>query len=100
MGVWLTAASAATALNVLILVGLVGIWIRNYSEFRSKHTLGFVVFGLLLLAENALAFYYYVLDPQVATLLNSAAPVAGRAMMFVQVLETIALVFLFWITWD
>jgi hypothetical protein len=53
-----------------------------------------------LLAENALAFYYYVLDPQVATLLNSAAPVAGRAMMFVQVLELGALIVLTWSAFD
>ena len=100
MGIWLDAASAATALNVLLLLVLTGIWLRNYSEFRSKHTLGFVIFGVLLLAENLLSFYYYVLDPQVATLLASAAPIAGRAMMFVQLLELGALVFLTWITWD
>ncbi|WP_136716008.1 hypothetical protein [Halorientalis salina] len=100
MGIWLDAASAATALNVCMLVVLTGIWLRNYGEFRSKHTLGFVVFGVLLLAENLLSFYYYVLDPQVATLLSSAAPVAGRAMMFVQLLEFGALVFLTWITLD
>jgi len=100
MGIWLTAASAATALNVVLLVVLVGIWGRNYREFGSKHALGLALFGVLLLAENVLAFYYYVLDPQVATLLNSAAPVAGRAMMSVQVLELAALAFLTWITWD
>jgi hypothetical protein len=100
MGIWLTAASAATALNVLLLVVLVGIWVRNYNQFRSKHTLGFAVFGVMLLAENALAFYYYVLDPQVASLLNSAAPIAGRAMMSVQVFELLALLFLTWVTWD
>jgi hypothetical protein len=100
MGIWLTAAAAATALNVLLLVVLVAIWVRNYSDFRTKHTLGFAIFGLMLLAENALAFYYYVLDPNVATLLNSAAPIAGRAMMFVQVLELLGLLFLTWVTWD
>lgn len=100
MGIFLDAASAATAVNVVLLVVLVGIWARNYREFGSKHALGLLVFGLMLLAENVLAFYYYVLDPQVATLLNSAAPVAGRAMMFVQVLELIGLLFLTWVTWD
>ena len=100
MGIFLDAASAATAVNVLLLVVLVGIWARTYREFGSQHALGLLVFGLMLLAENVLAFYYYVLDPQVATLLNSAAPVAGRAMMFVQVLELLGLLFLTWVTWD
>ncbi|MFB6151697.1 MAG: hypothetical protein ABEJ40_07820 [Haloarculaceae archaeon] len=100
MSLWLDAASAATTLNVVMLVVLSGIWARNYREFGSKHPLGLLVFGLLLLAENCLSFYYYVLDPQVATLLRSAAPVAGRAMTFVQVLEFVAIAALLWVTWD
>jgi predicted ferric reductase len=100
MGLWLNAASAATVVNILLLVLLVGIWARNYREFRSKHTLGFVVFGLLLLAENLLSFNYYVLDPQVASHLAAADSIAGRAMMTVQILELGAVVFLTWITWD
>ena len=100
MGIWLTAAGAATAVNVLLLAGLAVLWGRNYRQFRSKHALGLLVFAGLLLAENLLAFYYYVLDPQVATLLGNAAPVAGRAMMFVQVLELVGLLFLAWVSWD
>lgn len=101
MSIWLDAASVAATLNVVLLAVLSGIWARNYLQFRSKHPLGLLVFGLALLAENCLAFYYYVLDPQVATLLREAAPVvAGRAMAFVQVLELVAVVALVWITWD
>jgi hypothetical protein len=100
MGLWMTAASVATALNVVLLVVLGSIWVRNYREFRSKHTLGLSLFAGLLLAENLLSLHYYVLDPQVAQLLNSADPVAGRAMMFVQVLELVAIAFLLWVTLD
>jgi hypothetical protein len=100
MGIWMTAASVATAINVALLLVLGGIWIRNYREFRSKHTLGLTVFAVLLLAENLLALNYYVLDPQVAQLLNSADPIAGRAMMFVQVLELAGIGFLLWVTLD
>jgi len=100
MSFWMNVAGGAAAVNVAVLVVLVGVWGRNYRALGSKHALGLAVFGLLLLAENGLAFYYYVLDPQIATLLRDAAPVAGRAMSAVQVLETLALVFLAWITWD
>ncbi len=100
MGVWLTVAGAAAAVNVALLVVLVGIWGRNYLELGSKHALGLSVFGVLLLAENGLSFYYYVLDPQVVQLLRSAAPIAGRAMSFVQLLELAGLLFLAWVTWD
>jgi hypothetical protein len=100
MGVWLDAASVAAAVNVVLLLGLLGIWGRNYLEFRSKHTAGLTVFALLLLAENCLSVYYYVLDPQVAALLSSAAPIAGRAMAIVQVFELAAILFLAWIALD
>jgi hypothetical protein len=100
MGLWLTVAGAAAAINVALLVVLVAIWGRNYRDLRSKHALGLSVFGILLLAENLLSFYYYVLDPQVAQLLRSAAPIAGRAMSLVQLLELAGLLFLAWVTWD
>ncbi len=100
MGIWLNAASLATGLNVVVLVVLFAIWVRNYGEFRSKHALGLTVFALLLLFENLLSLYYYVLDPTVAAVLNQAAPFAGRAMMTVQILELAGLLFLLWITWD
>jgi hypothetical protein len=100
MGLWLDAASAATALNLVLLVVLLGIWGRNYLEFRSKHTLGLAVFAVLLLAENLLSFNYYVLDPQVGTYLAQADPVAGKAMAFVQLFEFVAILFLLWSTWD
>jgi hypothetical protein len=100
MSLWLDAAAAAATLNIVLLAVLVSIWARNYWQFKSKHPLGLLVFGLLLLAENCLSFYYYVLDPQVAALLRSAAPVAGRAMTFVQILEFVAICALVWVTWD
>jgi hypothetical protein len=100
MGLWLSVAGAAAAVNVVVLLTLVGIWARNYRQLGSKHALGLAVFGVLLLAENGLALYYYVLDPAVAELLRSAAPVAGRAMSAVQILELLGLLFLAWVTWD
>ena len=100
MAVWMNVAGGAAAVNVAILLVLVGVWGRNYRVLGSKHALGLAVFGLLLLTENGLAFYYYVLDPQVATLLRDAAPVAGRAMSAVQILETLGLALLAWLTWE
>jgi len=97
---WLTAASVATVVNVLLLLVIVSVWLRNYRRFRSKHALGLAVFGLLLLAENLLTFNYYVINTQVAAYLAAEDPVAGRAMMFVALLQTAALVFLTWVTLD
>lgn len=100
-GIWPTIARGSVTLNVLLLAVLGGIWARNYWQFRSKHTLGLFVFSLLLLAENALALYYYMIDPTLAGWFATAVPaIAWRAMMLLHVLETLALLFLVWITWD
>lgn len=98
---WSTVARLSAAVNVLLLAGLGYVWARNYFRFRSKHTLGLFVFSLLLLAENACALYYYLLDPTLSAWFAAEVPgIAWRAMMLLHVLETIALAFLAWVTWD
>ena len=102
MGLWIDVTRAAAGLNVLLLLGLSYVWATNYLEFRSKHTLGLLVFGLLLLAENAMALYFFMLDPLLSAWFASDAmyEVAGNAMMLLRVLETVALCFLGWVTLD
>jgi len=95
---WLTAASVATVINMLLLFVLVFVWGRNYRTFKSKHALGLLIFGVFLFAQNALTFNYYVINEQVAAYLAAEDPIAGQAMMFVALLQTFALVFLTWVT--
>jgi len=101
MSLWFDIARVAAGVNVLLLAVLVGIWGRNYLEFRSKHTLGLGMFACFLLAENLLSLYIYLLDPTLSSWFASDVPaIAWRAMMALHVLETIGLSFLVWITWD
>lgn len=101
MGVWIDVTRLAIAVNVLLLLGLCLIWGRNYAQLRSKHALGLLVFGVLLLAENVLAGYFFMLDPVRAAWFSSAVPdIAGNALMALRIFETAALVFLGWTTWD
>lgn len=86
-------ARIAAGINVLLLVGLLYIWGRNYLQIRSKHTLGSFVFAALLLAENGLALFTYFNPP-------SMSLAAVRAMMYLQLLEMVAIAFLVYVTWD
>lgn len=100
-GIWPTVARVSVVVNILLLLGLGYVWARNYLQFRSKHTLGLLVFSLLLLAENACALYYYLVDPTLSAWFATAVPaIAWRAMMLLHVLEMFALLFLAWVTWD
>jgi phosphoglycerol transferase MdoB-like AlkP superfamily enzyme len=101
MSLWVDIARIATGLNLVLLLGLAYIWGRNFAELRTKHPLGLLVFSLFLLAENAFALYYYLLDPTLSVWFNTQVPViAWRAMMVLHVLETAGLLFLTWVTWD
>lgn len=91
MSFLLDAARVAAAANVVMLLGLAYIWAGSYRELRSKQTLGALVFSLLLLAENALALYYYTGGLDIS-------PPAVRAMMLLQVLEAGGIAFLLWVT--
>ncbi|TKX58480.1 hypothetical protein EXE44_06425 [Halorubrum sp. SS7] len=93
MTLTLDVARAAAGVNILLLLVLLGIWGRSYLEVRSKHTLGSAVFAAFLLAENALALFYYLNPPQMST-------PAVRAMMYLQILEFVGIAFLVYVTWD
>ncbi|EMA45395.1 hypothetical protein [Halococcus saccharolyticus] len=103
MAVLIDAMHALSVLNVLLLAGLGYVWGRNFYRFRSKHTLGLLVFAVLLLAENALAIYLFVFNPDLTVWINTASlvpPIAQRAMLALRALEFAGIVFLTWVTWD
>jgi hypothetical protein len=84
MSLMLDAARVAAAVNIVLLLGLVVVWARNYRTIRSRQTLGSLVFASLLLAENVVALYYYLFGPVMPT-------AAIQAMMILQVLETVGI---------
>ena len=101
MSVWADAATVATGLNVLLLLALSYVWGRNFLQLRSKHTAGLLVFAVVLLAENGLALYYYLVDPQLSIWYATRAPtLLWQATMALHVLEFVAVAVLTWITWD
>lgn len=100
MTLWVDVARVAIVLNVVLLLGLDYVWGRNYWQFRSKHTLGLLLFGTFLLAENALALYFYFLHPVLQVWVNSIPDIAQIAMTSLRVLEFAGLLVLTWTTWD
>lgn len=93
MSLVLDAARVAAALNVVMLLGLITIWARTYREIRAPLTLGSIVFAGFLLAENAVALYFYFNAPAMPTL-------AVQVMMVLQILETVGIAVLAYVTWQ
>ena len=101
MSIWIDAARLATGVNLLLLAALLVIWGRNYRQIRSRQTLGMLVFASLLFVENGFALYVYQLDPVLSAWFSNQVPdPAWQAMVVFHVLETLAIAFLTWVTWD
>jgi hypothetical protein len=93
MSLILDAARVAAAVNVVLLLGLLVVWGRTYREVRAPLTLGTMVFAAFLLAENAVALYFYFNAP-------AMPPLAVEFMMVLQILETVGIAVLAYVTWQ
>ncbi len=103
MALLVTLVRVFIVLNLVLLGGLAYIWGRNYAELRSKHSFGLLLFAVFLLGENALAAYFFLVDPTLTAWITNPSqvpPVAQGAMMLLRVLEFGGLAFLAWITLD
>ena len=101
MTLWFDVARIAAVLNLVLLAGLGYVWVRNYLDFRTKHTLGLLLFTVFLFAENAYSLYLYQWHPTVAPwFASSMPPTAGDGMMALGIFEMIGLAILTWVTFD
>ncbi len=91
MSLMLDAARVAAAVNVVLLLVLLGVWVRTYREIRAPFTLGSIAFAVLLLAENAVALAFYFTAPAMPA-------VAVQVMMVLQMLETVGIGALTYVT--
>jgi hypothetical protein len=93
MSLVLDAARVAAIVNVGLLTALIAIWVRTYRQIRAPLTLGSIVFATFLLAENLVAAYFYFNAPAMPAL-------AVEVMMVLQVLETVGIAVLLYVTWQ
>ncbi|ELY61667.1 hypothetical protein [Natronococcus jeotgali] len=99
MEVWLQAARIAAGVNVVLLLALGSIWLRNYRQHGAHHTLGLLVFDTFLLVQNLLWLYFYILHPDfIGWFVNSGTDVQIGVTMLCG-LELVAILFLARITW-
>ena len=87
-------ASGLSGVSVLLLLGLISVWVRNYRTFRTPLTLGLVAFASVLLGENLLAIYFFFSTG----MLYSGDPFAQRALLSLRALQLFALGFLTYVT--
>jgi hypothetical protein len=95
MSTELTVAAALAGINIVLLLGLGAIWLRNYRTFRTPLVLGLVAFVAVLLVQNLAALYFFFsMD-----MLYAMSPSAHTFVVVLRGLETVALVILAYVTW-
>jgi hypothetical protein len=94
MGTWITVAAALAGVNVLLLLALTAVWVRNYRQFRTGMVAGLVAFGTVMILENAAAIYFFFS----MQMLYSGDPGVQQAVAVLKALEALALVFLTYVT--
>ncbi|WP_254839120.1 hypothetical protein [Natronomonas marina] len=87
-------ASGLSAVSVVLLLGLIAVWVRNYRTFRTPLTLGLIAFAAVLLVENLLAVYFFFSTG----MLYSGDPIAQRALLSLRALQLFALAVLTYVT--
>lgn len=99
MSVWLDVARLAAGINLLLLLALGSVWLRNYRRHGASHTLGLLLFAGFLLVENALWLYFYLLHPAfVGWFVDAGVQIQG-GMTALCTLELVALLAILKITW-
>lgn len=98
MEFWLNAARAAAGVNVLLLLALGSVWLRGYRSHGASHTLGLLVFAALLLIQNLLWLYFYLLHPKFIDWFLVTSTDVQIGVTLLCALELVALAFLSWIT--
>jgi hypothetical protein len=93
MSLMVDVARVAAGVNIVLLLGLLTVWIRNYRQVPGSILKGLILFGSLLLAENVVALYFYLNAP-------AMPPLAVEVMMILQVLESVGIAVLFYTTWQ
>lgn len=94
MGTETLAATVLSAVNLVVLVTLAGVWLRNYLEFRTPLVLGLVAFSVVLALENAVAVYFFFS----MRMLYTSDPTVQTIVLVMRTLQFVAVAMLAWVT--
>ncbi len=90
MNVQMQATTALIAINILLLIGIVGVNVRSYLRMRAQYTLFLIVFSGLFLLESLVSGYFLF------TNMEFYVPQVGAHILALTGLETVAFAALLW----
>jgi hypothetical protein len=82
-----------TAINVLLVAGLLYVYAATFRRTRSLFTVGLLLFAFLFLIQDVVALYF------AATMMPLYEPDVASFVLVFTLLQTAAFAILNWITW-
>ncbi|MBR9700043.1 hypothetical protein GOV09_06295 [Candidatus Woesearchaeota archaeon] len=86
-------STIVTGINILLVVSLLIVYVKNFKKVKSLFTLGLILFALLFLIQNIFSFYFAV-----TSMMLYAEGISNYVMIF-SLLQTAAFIILNIITW-
>ena len=83
-----------TGISILLLLGMLYVYYKNFRTARSKFTIGLFIFAVLFLIQSLVSLYYYI------TMMDYYAPDVEVHAFILTLLQTIAFAILLKITWE
>jgi len=80
-------------LNMAVVAGMLYVYTRNFGALHSKLALGLIAFSGVLIIQNVVAAFMYW------QLAQAYAAAVAVPILVITSLETVGLLFLFWVTW-
>ena len=85
---------ALHAINVIMLLALLYIYIQNYRQLKTKLTAGLVIFASLFLLQSIMNVYFD------ATMVMYSSGSAETAATLIEGIKAIGFAILLWVSWD
>lgn len=93
MNLIMTLSTTLTVINLILILFLLVVYIKNYSKIKSPFTLGLFMFALIFLLQNILYLYFNF------TMMSLYTMESEIFVFILTILQTIAFTILNIITW-
>lgn len=94
MNTIMTLHTILTATSVILLLTLLGVYIKNLNHYKSKLLIGLTIFSVVFLVQNIFSLYYSL------TMMEYYVPAVELQIFIFSLLQTLAFSVMLYITWE
>ena len=89
-----TLGMALHAINVILILALLYIYLQNYTKMKSKYTIGLMFFAFILLVQSVMGLYFDT------TMVMYSTSEATSIATLLEAIKAVSFAILLWISWE